>query len=72
MVGGPIPLAQGIRARGGGADTPHMQRRGLELLWAHLRCLDPDAPTARERLENALGPALAAFLIAALSVRLAA
>jgi hypothetical protein len=49
-----------------------MQRRGLELLWAHLRCLDPDAPTARERLENALGPALAAFLIAALSVRLAA
>jgi hypothetical protein len=71
-VGGSIPLAQGIPSRFGRADTGHMQRRGLELLWAHLRCLDPDAPTARQRLDDAVGPALAAFLIAALAFRLAA
>jgi hypothetical protein len=42
-------------------------RRGLELLVAHCACLDPDAPTARERLEQALGAELAAKLVFALS-----
>jgi hypothetical protein len=49
-----------------------MHRRGLELLWAHLASLDPDAPTARDRLDNALGASFAAFLIAALASRMAA
>ena len=32
-----------------------MRTRGLELLEAHMRSFDPDAPTARERVEAALG-----------------
>ncbi len=32
-----------------------MKERGLQLLEAHIRSFDPGAPTARERLEEALG-----------------
>jgi hypothetical protein len=49
-----------------------MQRRGLELLSAHLASFDPETPTARERLDLELGSDLAAFLVAALTVRVAA
>jgi hypothetical protein len=41
--------------------------RGIELLVAHCASLDPDAPTARDRLEEALGPELARRLVAALA-----
>ena len=37
------------------------------LLAAHCRSLDPDAPSARERLTEALGVELAAKLVFALS-----
>ena len=40
---------------------------GLELLAAHCANLDPDTPTARERLDVALGPELARKLVFALS-----
>ncbi|HEY8705078.1 MAG TPA: hypothetical protein VIL98_10005 [Gaiellaceae bacterium] len=43
------------------------RRRGLTLLAAHCACLDPDAPTAHERLVAALGPELAHKLVFALS-----
>jgi hypothetical protein len=39
---------------------------GLDLLAAHLAGLDPDYEPARERLEHALGPRLAGFLVSAL------
>ena len=47
-------------------------RRGLELLAAHCASLDsllrePEAPTARERLEQALGAELTCKLVFALS-----
>ena len=45
--------------------VPH--ERGLALLVAHCASLDPDAPTARERLVEALGPTLAEKLVFALS-----
>lgn len=41
--------------------------RGIELLVAHCASLDPDAPTARERLEAAIGPELARTLVSALA-----
>jgi hypothetical protein len=41
--------------------------RGTDLLVAHCASLDPDAPTARERLEEALGPELARKLVSALA-----
>ena len=41
--------------------------RGLALLARHCASLDPDAPTARERLEDALGPELARKLVFALA-----
>jgi hypothetical protein len=44
-------------------------RRGLDLLSAHLESLDPETPTARERLAVELGCELAAFLVAALTMR---
>jgi hypothetical protein len=44
-------------------------RRGLRLLSAHCRSLDPAAPNARERLERALGPELARVLLSALAGR---
>jgi hypothetical protein len=40
--------------------------RGTALLLAHCTSLDPDAATARERLESALGPELARKLVGAL------
>lgn len=41
--------------------------RGLALLVAHCASLDPAAPTARERLEEKLGPELARKLVFALA-----
>ena len=38
----------------------------MALLLAHCSSLDPDAPTARERLDEALGPDLARKLVFAL------
>ena len=43
--------------------------RGLALLVAHCASLDPAAPTARERLEEKLGPELAHKLVFALAAR---
>ena len=43
--------------------------RGLALLVAHCVSLDPSAPTARERLEEKLGPDLARKLVFALAGR---
>ena len=40
---------------------------GLDLLAAHLACLDPDCARARDRLELAIGSDLATLLVAALS-----
>ena len=45
--------------------VPH--ERGLALLLAHCASLDPDSPTARERLDEALGSDLAKKLVFALS-----
>jgi hypothetical protein len=45
--------------------VPH--ERGSALLLAHCASLDPDSPTARERLDEALGPDLAKKLVFALS-----
>jgi hypothetical protein len=45
--------------------APH--ERGVALLAAHCASLDPDTPTARERLEDALGPELARKLVFALT-----
>jgi hypothetical protein len=42
-------------------------QRGTALLLAHLASLDPAAPPARERLDEALGPELARKLVSALS-----
>lgn len=44
---------------------PH--RRGLSLLAAHCVSLDPDALTARQRLDAAIGPELAHKLMFALA-----
>ena len=43
-----------------------MNERGPQLLEAHIRSFDPAEPTARERLEEALGEPLARKLIFAL------
>ena len=43
-----------------------MNERGLRLLDAHLRSFDPGEPTARERLDAALGEPLARKLVFAL------
>jgi hypothetical protein len=40
-----------------------MRKRGLHLLEAHIRSLDPDAPTARERLDAILGEELTQELL---------
>ena len=48
-----------------------MKERGLELLEAHIRNFDPGEPTARERLEDAMGESLARKLVFALAIRLA-
>jgi len=39
---------------------------GLDLLAAHLAGLDPDVERARDRLEHAIGPKFARFLVSAL------
>jgi hypothetical protein len=44
--------------------VPH--ERGLTLLLAHCASLDPETPTARQRLEVTLGPDLAHKLVFAL------
>ena len=49
------------------AALPSPDRRGLELLAVHCSSLDPDAPSARERLEKALGAEFARKLVLALS-----
>jgi hypothetical protein len=43
------------------------REEGLDLLAAHLACLDPDTELARERLEREIGPRLARLLLTALS-----
>jgi hypothetical protein len=43
------------------------RKRGLALLAAHCASLDPDTPSARDRLEVALGAELAHKLVFALS-----
>ncbi|MDX6480449.1 MAG: hypothetical protein QOG85_959 [Gaiellaceae bacterium] len=43
-----------------------MKKRGLQLLEAHLRSLDPSEPTAHERLEQAMGVPLTRHLERAL------
>jgi len=48
-----------------------MNERGSQLLEAHIRSLDPAEPSARERLEDAMGKALARKLVFALALRLA-
>jgi hypothetical protein len=42
--------------------VPH--DRGLELLAAHCASLDPETATARERLDEVVGPDLARMLVA--------
>jgi hypothetical protein len=42
-----------------------MAKRGLGLLEAHMRSLDPATPTARERLADALGEPFASTLVKA-------
>jgi hypothetical protein len=49
------------------AVPPAPSRRGLGLLVAHCASLDPDTPSARERLDAAVGPELAQKLVFALS-----
>jgi hypothetical protein len=44
-----------------------MNERGIHLLVAHIRHFDPSEPTARERLDDALGAPLARKLVFALS-----
>lgn len=48
-------------------DVQRREGRGHVLLLAHCSSLDPATPTARERLDAVLGPALARKLIFALS-----
>lgn len=43
------------------------REEGLDLIAAHLACLDPDTERARERLEREIGPRLARLLVTALS-----
>ena len=47
-----------------------MNGRGEQLLEAHIRSLDPARPSAQERLEKAMGPALARKLVFVLAMRL--
>ena len=51
------------------SDLERRQERGSALLLAHTSRLDPATPTARERLDTLLGPALARKLVFALSLR---
>jgi hypothetical protein len=49
------------------AVPPQPSGRGLALLVQHCASLDPDTPTARERLDAALGAELAQKLVFGLS-----
>jgi hypothetical protein len=49
------------------AVSPQPSGRGLALLIQHCASLDPDAPSARERLDDVLGTELAQKLVFALS-----
>ena len=49
--------------------TQPLTHRGARLLAAHLESLDPEAPPARERLEEQLGNELARKLVFALANR---
>jgi hypothetical protein len=49
------------------AVPPSPGGRGIELLAVHCTGLDPDAPSARDRLDAALGAELARKLVFALS-----
>ena len=48
-----------------------MNDKGSQLLEAHIRSFDPGEPSARERLEDAMGESLARKLVFALALRLA-
>jgi hypothetical protein len=48
------------------------REEGLDLLAAHLACLDPDVECARDRLEREIGPRLVRLLLTALSRTVAA
>lgn len=49
-------------------DDLHLREgRGTPLLLAHVGCLDPEKPSARERLDEVLGPELAHMLVFALA-----
>ena len=60
-----------MRPAGGGDDRSGMnvvrRGRGDALLLAHCASLDPDVETAKERLEDVLGPELARQLVHALT-----
>jgi len=49
------------------SDLERREGRGHALLLAHASRLDPSTPTARDRLDAALGPVLARKLVFALS-----
>jgi len=51
----------------GGMTDGVAEERGLALLSAHCRSLDPLSPTARERLEQEIGVELARMLVRALA-----
>ena len=70
----PVPQTEGSCGPRRSVDsTSEMQAgstdRGLERLVAPCASLDPGAPTARERLEEKLGPELARKLVFALAAR---
>ena len=48
---------------------PAIAHRGVRLLARHLESFDPEAVSARERLEEELGPELARKLVFALAPR---
>ncbi len=49
------------------AVTP--REEGLDLIAAHLACLDPDTEQARDRLEREIGSRLTGLLVSALCSR---
>lgn len=51
------------------SDVGRRQEPGSALLLAHTSRLDPATPTARQRLDAVLGPALARKLVFALTSR---
>lgn len=49
--------------------SPELPHRGVPLLAQHLESLDPEAVSARARLDERLGPELARKLVIALAPR---